>query len=177
MKKFLFYSLWRAEKLEERLRRFEAEGWRVHLVTCSCFFEFVKTKPKDTAYTLLYDMPRDRTAGMYEYEHKLLSECAANAISTCFTGYDLLRITGENRRFDDLKTYRKKYFRHVLRQRVCISFGFFVLSLCLLLATLLQQTSCIYFIPSCTCVFLTFALFAYTVYGYCRQVINCRIAS
>ena len=142
MKKFLFYSLWRAEKLEERLRRFEAEGWPVHHVTCSCFFEFVKTKPKDTAYILLYDMPRDRTAGMYEYEHKLLSECAANAISTRFTGYDLFRITGENRRFDELKTYRKKYF-----------------------------------IPSCTCVFLTFALFAYTVYGYCRQVINCRIAS
>lgn len=174
MKKFLFYPLWKVDELERRLHCFELEGWRVSHITCSYFFDFVEAKPKDAEYVLLYDMPRDRTAGMYEYEHKLLSEHAANAIGSSFTGYDLFRITSENRRFDSLKKYRRKYFRYVLRQRVCISFGFFALSLCLLLVAILQQEPGIYFIPVCICVFFAFVLFTYTVYGYLKQVLNCK---
>ncbi|MGN0487554.1 MAG: hypothetical protein ACI4GB_10025 [Acutalibacteraceae bacterium] len=174
MKKILFYPLWKVDGLEKKLHDYELEGWRVKSVSYSYIFEFIKAKPKNTDYIVTYDMARDRTACMYEYEQRLLVEHSANIVETRFTGYDLFRITGENRDYGKLKNYRKAYFKHVLLQYMLIAFVVLVLGLLLILASVLQQDFGLRFILSCIYTFIAAIIFSYRLYGYIKQKMNCR---
>lgn len=169
MKRVLFFPLWKVEKLENILHQCEFDGWRLKNVRCSCLFDFSATESKDVDYILTYNMTRDGTPCMYEYERKLLSEYSANKVETKFTGYNLYRIVGRNRDFTDLKKYRKKYFRHVLFQQMLISFVFFAISSLILLATILQNVQNVCRVFAGVFVFIAGILFLYRAYGYIRQ--------
>ncbi|MEG1719432.1 MAG: hypothetical protein RR306_03810 [Clostridia bacterium] len=132
MKKILFYPLWKAEELENRLHNFELNGWRLKGVTYSYVFDFVKSSAKNSNYIITYDMAKDNSPCMYEYEQKLLTDYSANMIQTKFTGFDIFRVTGDKRAFDDLKNYRRNYFKHVLFQYMLISAIFFITGIGLL---------------------------------------------
>lgn len=110
----MFFPLWKIEKLENKLNEMEEQGYRLDCIKYSYWFYFKKATPKSTDYILTYNMPRDNQPGMYIYERKLLSEHSASVIKS--SKYNVFRITGENRDFNDLIGYRSEYFQHVYFQ-------------------------------------------------------------
>lgn len=167
MKKLLFCSLCDVEKTERILHNYELNGWRLKNVKFSLLFEFVESKPKDVEYIITYDITNDNRKTMYEYEHKLLSEHSANEIPTEFCGIYVYRVTGSNRDFDELKAYRKKYFTHVIFQRMLISIVFFILALFLLFTSYKVKDL---FVLKISSIFLTISIlvFGYRVYTYIK---------
>lgn len=107
-------------ELEDFLSNAELDGWRLSSIKFSCLFYFQKCKVKDTEYVVTYNMAKDRTPCMYEYEQQLLSDYCDNRIATKATGYSVFRITGKKRDFNDLKNYRNEYLKHVLFQYMLI---------------------------------------------------------
>ena len=172
MKKTLFYPLWKADELENRLHSFELEGWRLKSITYSCVFNFVKSKPKNSDYIITYDMAKDRTQCMYEYEQMLLTDHSANKIQTKFTAFDVFRVTGKNREYNDLKNYRRSYFKHVLFQHMLISAIFLIIGICLIFAAILQQASGSVILLTCIYIFISALNFSYRMYGYIKQVLK-----
>lgn len=166
MKKFKIYPLWKADELENFLKQQERDGWRLSSINCSCIFDFAPCKPKDADYIVTYDMAKDTAAGMYQCKRDLLSEYSANEIPSKKTGYSVFRVTGKNRDFADLKTYRKSYFKHVLFQYLLIYGLFPLIGLFMLLASILQKSLVDMRIFSVVFVLILLALFLYRVYGY-----------
>lgn len=174
MKKIMYYPLWRIDELEECLHELELFGLRLSDVKFSCVFYFVKSNPKDSDYVITYNMPKDRTPCMYEYEQKLLSEHFANKIPTENTGYDVFRITGENRDFQDIKDYRKSYFKHVLFQQLLIAVIFLFTGLFMLFAALFQKAALVIIALICIYTFLSLIVLLYRMYGYIIQSHKCK---
>ncbi len=113
MKKFIFFPLWKIDKLENKLNEMEKRGYRLDYIKYAYWFYFKESKPKDSDYIITYTMYNDNHPGMYECGHQLLSEYSANEIQTIQTKYNVYRITGENRDFKNLIAYRDKYFQCV----------------------------------------------------------------
>lgn len=174
MKKVLLYPLWRVDELENKLRQFELAGWRVKRITLSCVYEFAKAKSQDSDYIVTYDMAKDFRPDMYEYEQKLLSDYSANIIASRFPGYNVYRITGENREFNDLKNYRRSYFKHVLFQYMLIASAFFMIGLMLCLATFFQKVSGLTIAFVYIYTFVSLVVFIYRIYGFIKQRSKCK---
>lgn len=173
MKKFKYYPLWKVHELENFLSSSELQGRRLTCIKFSCIFYFVECKPKDSSYVITYDMPKDNTPCMYQYEQKLLSDYCANKIDTKATGYSVFRITGENRNFEDLKDYRKKYLKHVMFQYMVISLIFLITGLLMLAASIYQNLSGYGSMATFIYFLFTLALFVYRVNGYIKQIKVC----
>ena len=173
MKRFKYYPLWKVHELENFLSSSELKGWRLTCIKFSCIFYFVECKPKDSSYVITYDMAKDNTPCMYQYEQKLLSDYCANKIDTKATGYSVFRITGENRNFEDLKDYRKKYLKHVMFQYMVISLIFLITGLLMLAASIYQNLSGYGSMATFIYFLFTLALFVYRVNGYIKQIKVC----
>ncbi len=170
MKKLLFCPLWNLHKLEKRLHEFELAGWRLQSVKYSCFYYFSKSVPKDAEYIVIYSMANDNNLKMHEYRQQLLSEYSANEISTVHTKYNIFRITGENRNFNELFEYRTGYFKHVYFQYFMTAFVLFaVLLITVILA--MKNSGIISFksILLLVCLIVCFGFAAYFLYGYIKQ--------
>lgn len=174
MKKCMYYPLWRADELELKLAEMEQGGWRLLKIRPFYRFEFKQSQPRDTEYVILYEMTRDRSAGMYRFEQELLSVHNADCIPNKHGGYDIYRICGQNRDFCDLKEYRMGYFKHVLLQYMLIALMFLLTGIGLLAAWIFQGGhpailwfSMVYFA-------LTLAVFMYRLYGYRKQCARCK---
>jgi len=173
MKKLKYYPLWRINELEDFLSKSELEGWRLSCIKFSFIFYFVKCKSKDSDYVITYNMAKDRTPCMYQYERELLSNYCANKIDSKATGYSVFRVTGKNRDFNDLKHYRNEYFKHVIFQYMLISLIFLITGLFLLIASIYQNLSEYGLITIFSYFFFTLDLFIYRIYGYIKQVKVC----
>lgn len=170
MKKLLFCPLWNLHKLEKRLHEFELAGWRLQSVKYSCFYYFSKSVPKDAEYIVIYSMANDNNLKMHEYRQQLLSEYSANEISTVHTKYNIFRITGENRNFNELFEYRTGYFKHVYFQYFMTAFVLFaVLLITVILA--MKNLGIISFksILLLVCLIVCFGFAAYFLYGCIKQ--------
>lgn len=119
-------------------------------------------------------MAKDNRPDMYKYEQELLSEYSAQRIPSKSTGYCVFRITGPNRDFEDLKNYRKNYFKHIMFQYMLISLFFLITGLFLLIVSIYQNLSGWGLTAVCAYLLFTLALFTYRVYGYIRQRKLCR---
>lgn len=165
----MFYPLWKTDELENRLRNFELNGWRLKSITCSYIFDFVKSKPKNSCYILTYNMANDNTLCMYDYEQVLLTDYSANKIETEFTGFNVFRVTVDKPDFGDLKNFRKGYFKHVLFQYMLISAIFLIIGIGLLFAAIFQQSSRAVVLLTCMYTLISALYFTYRVYGYINQ--------
>lgn len=173
MRMFKYYPLWKINELEDFLSKSETEGWRLSGIKFSCFFYFDKSKSKDTDYVITYNMAKDSTPCMYQYEQQLLSDYCANRIPTKATGYSVFRITGKKRDFNDLKNYRNEYLKHVLFQYMLISMIFLITGLILMIASIYQNLSLYVLITALIYLLFTLALFVYRIYGYVKQMKIC----
>lgn len=173
MRIFKYYPLWKINELEDFLSKSEFEGWRLSYIKFSCIFYFVKCKSKDSDYIITYNMAKDRTFCMYQYEQELMSDYCANRIATKATGFSAFRITGQNRNFKDLKQYRNKYFKHVMFQYMLISLIFLITGLMLMIASIHHNISGYGYIVTGSYFFFTLALFIYRIYGYVKQAKLC----
>ena len=173
MKKFGLYPLWRVDEFESFLNKQELEGWRLNSIKYSCIFDFTLCKSKCSDYIVTYNMAKDRTPCMYQYELELLSLYSANKVPSKATGYSVFRVTGKNRDFSSLKSYRKKYFKHVLFQYLLISTFFLFLGLLMLLASILQKVSGIALALTICYVLLSLAIFLYRTHGYISYIKTC----
>lgn len=169
MKKIMYYPLWEIDKLEKNLNRFELDGWRLNGVRFSCIFEFSKGQPKNTDYIVTYNMPKDGTQCMYQYEQELLSNHKAIKIQSKHTGYSIFRITGKNRNFDFLRIYRKKYFKHVLFQYMLISLFFLIINTSICFTAFIQNDCLVVKIIFGICTFIMLIVFLYFLFGYIKQ--------
>ncbi len=174
MRMFKYYPLWKINELEDFLSKSELDGWRLSSIKFSCLFYFQKCKVKDTEYVVTYNMAKDRTPCMYEYEQQLLSDYCANRIATKATGYSVYRVTGEKRDFNDLKNYRNEYLKHVLFQYMLISMIFPITGLILMIASIYQNSSVYVFVGTSLYFVLTLAVFIFRIYGYMKQIIVCK---
>lgn len=173
MRMFKYYPLWKINELEDFLSKSELEGWRLSNIEFSYLFYFEKCKAKDAEYVVTYNMAKDRTPCMYEYEQQLLSDYCANRIATKATGYSVFRITGKKRDFNDLKNYRNEYLKHVLFQYMLISMIFLITGLILMIASIYQNSSTYVLITALVYFLFTLALFVYRIYGYVKQMKIC----
>lgn len=170
IKKFIFFPIWKIDKLENKLNEMEKQGYRLDYIKYSYWFYFKKTNPQNSNYIITYDMAKDNRPGMYEYRHQLLSEYSANKILTKYTKFNIFRVTGQNRNFRKLITYRDKYFQHVYFQYFIASFIMFSILFPLIIIVLhnLEIISfklvfiIIYFI-------ICFIIMIYNLYGYIKQ--------
>lgn len=169
MRKFKYYPLWKINALEDFLSKSEFEGWRLSCIKYSCIFHFVKCKSKNSDYVVTYNMAKDNTAGMYQYEQELMKDYCADKIAAKATGYSVFRITGQNRDFKDLKQYRNKYFKHVTFQYMLISLIFLITGLMLMIASIHHSLPVYGQVAAGSYLFLTLALFIYRIYGYVKQ--------
>lgn len=174
MRIFKYYPLWKINELEDFLSRSETEGWRLSGIKYSYFFYFDKCKSKNTDYVITYNMAKDRTPCMYQFEQQLLSDYCANKIATKSTGYSVFRITGQKRDFNDLKNYRNEYLKHVLFQYMLISLIFLITGLILIIASILQNSSVYVLITTFIYLLFTLAVFIYRVYGYIMHSKICK---
>lgn len=173
MRIFKYYPLWKINELEDFLSKLEIDGWRLSCIKFSYFFYFDKCKSKDTEYIITYNMAKDRTPCMYQYEQQLLSDYCANRIATKATGYSVFRITGSKRDFYDLKNYRNKYLKHVLFQYILISMFFLITGLILMIASIYQNSSEYVIITTFIYLLLTLTVFIYRIIGYVKQIRVC----
>lgn len=168
----MFYPLWKVDKLEEELHKFELNGWRLNSILLSCVFKFVKSKQKDSDYIITYNMAKDFVPDMFEYEQMLLADYSANKIKKKSTGFNAFRVTGNNRDSDELKNYRNNYIKHVLFQYMLISAVFLLLGILILLAAILQQEHGITIILSSAYTSISALCFLYRLLGYIKQAIK-----
>lgn len=173
MRSFKYYPLWKINELEDFLSKSELDGWRLSSIKFSCLFYFQKCKVKDTEYVVTYNMAKDRTPCMYEYEQQLLSDYCANRIATKATGYSVFRVTGPKRDFNDLKNYRNEYLKHVLFQYMLISMIFLITGLILMIASIHQKSSEYVLITTFIYLLFTLTAFIYRIFGYVKQVKVC----
>ena len=84
MRKFLFFHLWKLEKLEEYLEIMEKNGYRLDSVKHSYWFCFKESNSKEMHYFLSYKSFVKPSMGMVDYA--LLSRHNANIVKTkmCF---------------------------------------------------------------------------------------------
>ena len=147
----------------------ELSGFRLNSVRFSSVFDFVKSAPKKTEYIVTYDMPKDRTPCMYEYEQKLLAEYSASKIPAQHTDYDIFRITNKVENLQEIKDYRKRYFKRVLFQQLLISLVFLLLGIFMFIAMLIQKPSPIISALICIYAFVSLIVFLYKVFGFVKQ--------
>lgn len=179
MKKFMFFPLWKINKLENKLNEMEKQGYRLDYIKYAYWFYFKESKSKNSDYIITYTMPKDNHSGMYEYGYELLSEYSANEIKSTQTIYNVYRITGENRDFKDLIAYRDKYFQRVYFQYMIISLFFLLISIVPMILSLIFDGAIItddvnsfaldefVFLMIMGVVSLLFAI--YYFYGYIQQ--------
>ncbi len=122
--KLLFYTLWNIGRLEEKLQKFENDGFRLNRIVGSYFFEFAESTPKDCKYVITYDLAKDNKKTMYECEQRLLSECSAIRVALKQAGINVFGIVGNNCDLSSLFEYRKAYFRYIFRRNALISLIF-----------------------------------------------------
>lgn len=170
MKKIIYYPLWKIEKLEKKLNDLEVAGWRLKSVQYSLVFNFEKSKSKCANYIITYNLAKDNTPSMFEYERILLSKYSANKIFSKGTGYNFFRITGEKREFESLKNYRNNYIKHVLFHYTLISLFFLITAIFLIIASIFQKQSQCTLITIYIYTFITFIVFLYRIYGYIIQL-------
>lgn len=173
MRIFKYCPLWKIDKLEDFLSKSELNGWRLSGIKFSYFFYFDKCKSKDTEYIITYNMAKDCTPCMYQYEQQLLTDYCANRINTKATGYSVFRITGTKRDFNDLKNYRNKYIKHVLFQYMLISMFFLITALIFMIAAIYQRSSEYILITTLIYFLLTLTVFIYRIIGYVKQIKVC----
>ena len=177
IKKFIFFPIWKIDKLENKLNEMEKQGYRLDYIKYSYWFYFKKTNPQNSNYIITYDMAKDNRPGMYEYRHQLLSEYSANKILTKYTKFNIFRVTGQNKNFKKLITYRDKYFQHVYFQYFIASFIMFSI-LFPLIIIVLHNLEIISFelVFIIICFIICFIIMIYNLYGYIKQkqkIIKC----
>ena len=168
MKKLFFSPLWKTDKIEKILHDFELSGWRLTNISYSFVYEFVEATPKNAEYIITYNMAKDKTAGMYDYEYLLLSKCSADKIQTKFSGINIYRITTAECDFSELKKYRNGYFKHIMFQYMLISFLFFLSSVFLFWAALFEKATTPFVLSAIIYTSISTIFFVYRIYGYLK---------
>ena len=138
MKKFFFFPVWKAEKIEQKLSCLEQEGWRLTKGAAPFLFCFTQSKPKETQYFLTYSDTKE--LGMWNIEHYLKSKLNADELKNfsfgLMTTVNVYRIT-QSTNLEKPRFYRNIYLQHYVLMRILL---FLVLPVITALCGILQKT-------------------------------------
>ena len=174
--KFMFYPVWKAEKLEEKLSKLESEGLRLKKEKLFSRYVFERAKRKDCTYVVTYSMTNDNHPGLYEWERILLSEYKANEIKNKHFSYRYFRITGEAPDLTDFKKDRDEYLRHVMLHRLLTAlFCTLIITIPFLRGLIFEQEATVFGnVVGFVLLAISFSLFMYDLYGYIAMKSKCR---
>jgi len=119
MKRFIFFPLWKIEKLEKTLEEMERQGYRTTYVKYSYWFYFKESMSKETSYFLSYTSPRGQSMSSCDYA--ILSEHKGHPVNHKSCYYELFRTTESKGELDLLYGIRADFIKHILSQKIFIS--------------------------------------------------------
>jgi len=172
MKKFVFFPLWKIEKVERYLESMEQNGYRLEKVRYSHYFYFKKSEPKQMSYFISYNSFRGKSMGSCDYF--LLSNHGALPIQTHMCYYTLYSTKKRKEDLLLLRGARMDYIKSKLLEKALTALFVAMLILAPCLAAIITQTSykeiCLFSPLLGFCVYLA----VYYLYGYFKQKSKCK---
>ncbi len=173
MKKYMFFPLWKIEKLEDWLEEMEKKGYFLDNIKYSYFFSFRESVPREGHYFLTYKSFRG--AGMGSWEYALESTHKANPVKTKMCFYSMYRTKESKEKLSLLFETRLDYFKRLLLGKAFTA---------LFVTVMFASAFCAAFITSPLnkgiylvglIVILSAVLTTIYFFGYCKQRKKCEI--
>ena len=142
----LFFSLWNIEKLEQKLKKAEQDGYRIVKVRCSYWFVFKRSEPKDVNFFLSIKSFKGKGMGFCDYA--LISEHCANEINEKLCYYSLYRTAQSQNMLKLVSEMRMDYIRKLLLEKSLTAFALSVVLIFLLYAMIKTSASIVSIIVS-----------------------------
>ena len=173
MKKFIFFPLWKIEKIEKYLKDMELHGYRLDCIKYSYIFYFKESTPKEMCYFLSYKSFIGTSMGSWDYA--MVTNHRANQIRSKMCFFKMYRTKKKSEKILLLYETRLDYIKAILLEKALMELSLFIIfSILFTISTITQpENSDSWIIGIFVMICLCFT--AYHFLGFFKQKNKCKV--